>query len=153
MFKAQSAKRALMFIPVFSINWSLKILYKMFQNALNRHWGYVYFTFIYFMFHFSKWLIFNYFITKYETWKINQKFWKRMDISETNCSLKVASLWRNFVILLMALSFEYCFFITSKLFIFHDIRKSKLFLCDKLSLKLEIRNLSYLWSIKVKSLF
>ena len=32
------------------------------------------------MFHFSKWLIFNYFITKNETWKINQKFWKCMDI-------------------------------------------------------------------------
>ena len=32
------------------------------------------------MFHFSKWLIFNYFIAKSETWKINQRFWKRMDI-------------------------------------------------------------------------
>ena len=42
-----------------------------------------------------------------------------------------------FKILLMALSFEYCFFITSKLLIFRDIRKySKPFLCDKLNLKL-----------------
>ena len=42
-----------------------------------------------------------------------------------------------FVILLMALSFKYCFFITSKLLMFRDIRKcSKPFLCDKLSLKL-----------------
>ena len=39
------------------------------------------------MFHFSKWLIFNYFITKNETWKINQRFWKRMDICEINCNL------------------------------------------------------------------
>ena len=31
------------------------------------------------MFHFSKCLIFNYFITKNETWKINQSFWKRME--------------------------------------------------------------------------
>ena len=35
-----------------------EILYKMFQNALNRHWGYVYFTFAYFMFHVS-FLCFN----------------------------------------------------------------------------------------------
>ncbi len=42
-----------------------------------------------------------------------------------------------FVFLLVALSFEYCFFVTHKLFIFRDIRKySKPFLCDKLSLKL-----------------
>ena len=32
------------------------------------------------MFHFPKWLIFNYFITKNETWKIIQKYWKCMDI-------------------------------------------------------------------------
>ena len=39
------------------------------------------------MFHFLKWLIFNYFITKNETWKINQRFWKRMDICSINCNL------------------------------------------------------------------
>ena len=39
------------------------------------------------MFHFLEWLIFNYFITKNETWKINQRFWKRMDICEINCNL------------------------------------------------------------------
>ena len=32
------------------------------------------------MFHFPKWLIFNCFITKYETWKVKQKFWKRIEI-------------------------------------------------------------------------
>ena len=37
------------------------------------------------MFHFSKWLIFNYFITKNETWKINQRFWKCMDNSWRGC--------------------------------------------------------------------
>ena len=37
------------------------------------------------MFHFSKWLIFNYFITKNETWKINQRFWKCMDNSWCGC--------------------------------------------------------------------
>ena len=30
-----------------------EFLCKMFQNALNRHWVYVYFTFAYFMFHVS----------------------------------------------------------------------------------------------------
>ena len=30
-----------------------KSLYKMFQNALNSHWSYVYFTFAYFMLHVS----------------------------------------------------------------------------------------------------
>ena len=32
------------------------------------------------MFHFLKWLIFNKLKHKNETWKINQRFWKRMDI-------------------------------------------------------------------------
>ena len=32
------------------------------------------------MFHFSKWLIFNCFKTKNETWKVKQKFWKRIEI-------------------------------------------------------------------------
>ncbi len=32
------------------------------------------------MFYFSKWLIFNCFITKYETWKVKQMFWKRIEI-------------------------------------------------------------------------
>ena len=39
------------------------------------------------MFHFYKWLIFNKLKHKNETWKINQRFWKRMDRSEINCSL------------------------------------------------------------------
>ena len=39
------------------------------------------------MFHFSKWLIFNKLKHKNETWKINQRFWKRMDISEINYGL------------------------------------------------------------------
>ena len=43
------------------------------------------------MFHFSKWLIFNYFITKNETWKINQRFWKRMDICLINCNLSLSA--------------------------------------------------------------
>ena len=30
-----------------------EILYKMFQNALNRHWAYVYFTYDVFCFHVS----------------------------------------------------------------------------------------------------
>ncbi len=30
-----------------------EILYKMFQNALNRHWAYVYFTYDIFCFHVS----------------------------------------------------------------------------------------------------
>ena len=32
------------------------------------------------MFHFSKWLIFNCFKTKNETWKVKQMFWKRIEI-------------------------------------------------------------------------
>ena len=32
------------------------------------------------MFHFSKWLIFSYFTTKSETWKIKWRFWKRIEI-------------------------------------------------------------------------
>ena len=38
------------------------------------------------MFHSLKWLIFNYFITKNETWKINQRFWKRMDKCSISCN-------------------------------------------------------------------
>ena len=39
------------------------------------------------MFHFHKWLIFNCFITKYETWKVKQKFWKRIEMCAINCIL------------------------------------------------------------------
>ena len=39
------------------------------------------------MFHFSKWLIFNELKHKNETWKINQRFWIRMDICSINCNL------------------------------------------------------------------
>ena len=39
------------------------------------------------MFHFSKWLIFNKLKHKNETWKINQRFWKRIEICAINCIL------------------------------------------------------------------
>ena len=53
-----------------SIFSKFEILYKMFQNALNRHWGYVYFTFAYFMLHVS-FLCFNLLIINtFERWNI-----------------------------------------------------------------------------------
>ena len=39
------------------------------------------------MFHFLKWLIFNKLKHKNETWKINQRFWKRIEMCAINCIL------------------------------------------------------------------
>ena len=77
---------------------------------------------------FSKWLIFNYFITKNETWKINQKFWKCMDIMWDKLQFKSCESLMEFCNFAHGFEFWVLFFITSKLFIFRDIRKySKLF--------------------------
>ena len=74
-----------------------KTLWERFKNtvgAISKHWGSVKalpqcfekwnmklkMKHLNRMFHFLKWLIFNYFITKNETWKINQRFWKRIEI-------------------------------------------------------------------------
>ena len=47
-----------MFILVLFDKLQFESLYKMFQNALNRHWAYVYFTYDVFCFHVS-FLCFN----------------------------------------------------------------------------------------------
>ena len=80
------------------------------------------------MFHFLKWLIFNYFITKNETWKINQKFWKCMDIMWDKLQLKSCESLMEFCNFAHGVEFWVLFFITSKFLIFCDIRKcSKIF--------------------------
>ena len=62
---------------------SVKALHQCFEKwnmkLKMKHWSR--------MFHFFKCLIFNRFITKSETWKINQWFWKRVDICSTNYGL------------------------------------------------------------------
>ena len=100
--------RLLCFIFTFNVSFKkhwgrkTKTLWERFKNtvgAISKHWGSVKALSQCLekwnmklklkhrsrMFQFLKWLIFNYFITKNETWKINQRFWKRMDNSWCGC--------------------------------------------------------------------
>ena len=97
------------------------------------------------MFHFLKWLIFNYFITKNETWKIKQMFWIRMDICKR---IRDASIYTSKKISLKFYSWAifFCFHLsgsnsryllsgvlggsTAALFITSDIYSKKLIPCS-----------------------
>ena len=76
------------------------------------------------MFHFSKWLIFNYFITKNETWKINQKFWKCMDLMWDKLQFKSCESLTEFCILLMALSIVFLLHLSYSFFVIYGNTQS-----------------------------
>ena len=82
----------------------LKTLWERFKNtvgAIQKHWGSAFTLPQCFeewnmklrmkhksrMFHFLKCLIFNKLKQKNETWKINQRLWKRIEMCEKNCNL------------------------------------------------------------------
>ena len=76
------------------------------------------------MFHFSKCLIFNYFITKNETWKINQKFWKCMDLMWDKLQFKSCESLTEFCILLMALSIVFLLHLSYSFFVIYGNTQS-----------------------------